>query len=339
MNWKEFAADYLHFTRRDRIGILALVTIILGVFFLPAAIPKQSAAVQMKTDTAWIAAMKRLEQKETNTGSNYPQFNEETSTAYQYDRYDNSRPGKTKGILFYFDPNTLPAAGWQQLGLREKTIRTIQNYLAKGGQFRKPDDLRRIYGLFPDEYERIAPYIQIGSAGATNPENELKLSPPNGGPVANRPASRYPVVDINTADSTALIALPGIGAKLSARIIRFRDKLGGFYAISQVGETFGLPDSTFQQIKHYLKLENSATRKININTATAVELKAHPYFTYSLANALIAYRNEHGSCSQPEDTRKVMAVTEEIYRKIAPYLATQYTIPVKVKHLFKHMHH
>jgi len=323
MNWKEFAADYLSFTRRDRIGILTLVAIILGVFFLPTVFPKQRTVVQIKADTAWIASMKRLEQKESNTGKSYPHYNEENSTAYQYDRYDKNRSGTTKGTLFYFDPNTIPEEGWRKLGLREKTIRTIQNYLGKGGQFRKPEDLRRIYGLFPDEYERMAPYIQIASSGETIPEKELKRSPPNAGPVAKTPASRYPLVDINKADSNALIALPGIGTKLAARIIRFRDKLGGFYAITQVGETFGLPDSTFQQIKPFLKLENSATRKININTATIDELKAHPYFRYSLANALIAYRNEHGDFAQPEDTRKVMAVTEEIYRKISPYLATQ----------------
>ncbi|HMK26573.1 MAG TPA: helix-hairpin-helix domain-containing protein, partial [Chitinophagaceae bacterium] len=134
---------------------------------------------------------------------------------------------------------------------------------------------------------------------------------------------RYPVIDINSADTTALIALPGIGSKLAARIINFRDKLGGFYSVTQVGETFGLPDSTFQKIKQYLKLENTSTRKININTATVDELKAHPYIRWSLANPIVAYRNEHGPFSKVEDIKKVMAVTDEIYNKIAPYLAVQ----------------
>ena len=102
------------------------------------------------------------------------------------------------------------------------------------------------------------------------------------------------VIDINTADTSAFISLPGIGSKLAARIVNFRDKLGGFYSIDQVGETFGLPDSTFQKIKQYLKLENTSIKKININTATVDELKAHPYIKYSVANPIIAYRNEHG---------------------------------------------
>jgi len=108
---------------------------------------------------------------------------------------------------------------------------------------------------------------------------------------------------------------------LASRIVTFRDKLGGFYSIEQVGETYGLPDSTFQKIKQYLKLDNPSVKKININTATVDELKAHPYIKFSLANPIVAYRNEHGSFSKIEDIKKVMAVTDEIYKKIAPYLS------------------
>ena len=93
--------------------------------------------------------------------------------------------------------------------------------------------------------------------------------------------------------------------------------------MAQVSETFGLPDSTFQKIKQYLKLENAVVRKININTATVDELKVHPYIRYSLANPIIAYRNEHGLFSKVEDIKKVMAVTDDIYNKIVAYLAVQ----------------
>jgi competence ComEA-like helix-hairpin-helix protein len=126
---------------------------------------------------------------------------------------------------------------------------------------------------------------------------------------------------VNTADTTTLISLPGIGSKLATRIITFREKLGGFYSVEQIGETYGLPDSTFQKIKQYLKLDNVSVKKININTATVDEMKAHPYIKYSLANPIVAYRNEHGMFSTIEDIKKVMAVTDEVYKKIAPYLS------------------
>ena len=68
---------------------------------------------------------------------------------------------ESKGQLFYFDPNVLPLEGWKKLGIREKTITTIQSYLHKGGHFSKPEDLKKIYGLRADEYKRLEPYIRI----------------------------------------------------------------------------------------------------------------------------------------------------------------------------------
>lgn len=275
----------------------------------------------MAADTAWIASIKKLGQKGADENKNdYRQYSNENSNDYQYDRPTGNYNSKTKGELFYFDPNTLSTEGWQKLGLRDKTIHTIQNYLSKGGHFKKPEDLQKIYGLFPDEYERIAQYIKIESS-AENTDNAFINKPITDHQPVKTYASRYSVIDINLADTTAFISLPGIGSKLAARIVNFRDKLGGFYSVNQVGETFGLPDSTFQKIKQYLKLENVSVKKININTATVDELKAHPYIRYSLANPIVAYRNEHGPFAKVEDIKKVMAVTEEVYNKISPYLS------------------
>ena len=320
MNWKEFVSGYLVFTRKERLGIIIVIVMILGIFFLPSSFPRNNNKTVL-TDTNWIAALKNIEQKEVkDDNENFKQNNDDNSSAYQYDRSTNNNYSKQKGELFYFDPNTLSIEGWKKLGLRDKTIHTIQNYLSKGGHFKRPEDLQRIYGLFPNEYERIATYIKIELA--VEPTTYKNFNDKT--PIENQPVktytSRYAVIEINNADTSAFISLPGIGSKLAARIVNFRDKLGGFYSIAQVGETFGLPDSTFQKIKQYLKLENISTRKININTATIDELKTHPYIRYSLANPIVAYRNEHGPFAKVEDIKKVMAVTDEVYYKIIPYL-------------------
>lgn len=322
MGLKELIKDYFIFTRKERVGIIVIVLLITSIFFLPKAFIRNTQVKAANADTSWIAAMKKLET--TDTTNNYQQrgqyADDNSSNYYQYDRPEKKYYGEPKGELFYFDPNTISTEGWKKLGLRDKTIGTILNYLNKGGKFRKPEDLQRIYGLFPNEYERIAPYIEIESI-VDNKEYAENNSPGNTAPKPYAP--RYVIVDVNIADTSALIALPGIGSKLAARIINFRDKLGGFYSINQVGETFGLPDSTFQKIKQYLKLENGSVKKININTATVDELKAHPYIKYGLANPIVAYRNQHGAYTKVEDVKKVMAVTDEMYNKIAPYLTVQ----------------
>lgn len=322
MKWDEFIKDYLAFTRKERIAILAVVSVILFTLFLPDILSKTANSRPIKMDTAWMAAVKRSEIKVQDSSSDHYQKNDnENAYAYQFDKRKSSYTENDiiKGELFYFDPNTITGLEWKRLGLRDKTIKTIENYRSKGGHFYKPEDLQRIYGLQNDEYERLKPYIKIESH--IPKEESISSKPKNEIQPAKTYVARYSIIDVNTADTSAFISLPGIGSKLAARIVTFRDKLGGFYSIDQIGETYGLPDSAFQKIKQYLKLDNVSVKKININTATVDEMKAHPYIKFSIANSIVAYRNEHGTFSKIEDIKKVMAVTDEIYKKIEPYLS------------------
>lgn len=333
MGLNEILHDYFNFSRKERIGIITLIFLIIIIFFLPRLISPHANGKTLVGDTSWITQLKKLERKDSSeiknkelTSNSHPFSAPGEEVSNNDDEYDFSIQKSTdnyfsreKTELFYFDPNTLSPAGWQKLGIRNKTIRTIQNYLGKGGHFYKPGDLEKVYGLHRNEYERLAPYIRIEQP-QTKKSEEYVSKPAEFGKSQPEKFSRYSVIDINTADTTAFISLPGIGTRLAARIVNFRDKLGGFYSIDQVKETFGLPDSTFQKIKQYLKLENSVLRKININTATIDELKTHPYIKYNIANPIVAYRNEHGAFTKLEEIKKVMAVTEEVYRKIVFYL-------------------
>ena len=318
MKWKEIVAGYLTFTRKERIGIISVLIITTIVIFIPDFFLGQNVSSRQTTDTTWMAAVKKLEKKEAGKDKKSPDENEGNVNVYQYDppknNYYNNRIADK---LFYFDPNTISKDGWMQLGIRDKTIKTIQNYLGKGGRFKKAEDLKRVYGLHNDEYERLAPYVKIvNDLPESKPivyaknENEFR-------------GFSYSTIDINTADTASFISLPGIGSKLATRIINFRNKLGGFYSINQVGETYGVPDSTFQKIKGYLKLETATVRKININKATVDELKVHPYIKWNIASPIVAYRNEHGSFSSVEDIKKIMLITDDVFKKIAPYLSIQ----------------
>ena len=254
MKWQEFVKDYLTFTRKERIGILVIILLILLIVFLPEIVSNKTNSKPVSIDTAWVVELKQLEKKKGETNKPQSFQNDDENTGYQYDRTKNKYQERTKE-LFYFDPNTLSADGWKKLGLRDKTIQTIHNYLNKGGHFRKPEDLQKIYGLRQDEYEKLASYVRIETlATSKNEESNSFSKTQNENQTTKTFAPRYSIIDINVADTTAFIALPGIGSKLAARIVNFREKLGGFYSIEQVGETFGLPDSTFQKIKQYLKL-------------------------------------------------------------------------------------
>jgi competence protein ComEA len=129
-------------------------------------------------------------------------------------------------------------------------------------------------------------------------------------------------IDINTADSTAWTTLPGIGPVLAARIIRFRNKLGGFYAISQVKETYGLPDSTFVKIQSSLQLNTVSLNNLDINLLDEQSLAKHPYIRYKLARLIVLYRNNNGPFRSTEELLGIPLVDDSIYRKLEPYIKT-----------------
>ena len=319
MNWKKFATDYLSFSKKEQIAVFALVALIVLVFLAPTVAFKKNNVKAKPVDTAWMTAVKNLELKSTDAKNNFSNgYDDNNANYYQYDKNTNNGFVNTKGELFEFDPNTLSPEGWKKLGLRDKTINTIQNYLSKGGKFKATEDVKKIYGLFPNEYERIAPYIRISNNATTNNETIYKSIN-----TTKSNSNTYRIIEINTADTSDFISLPGIGSKLAWRIVNFRDKLGGFHNINQIAETYGLPDSTFQKIKSYLKLTDPNVKKININTASVDELKTHPYIRYQLARPIVAYREQHGLFSKPEDLKKIMIVTDEVFLKIAPYLQVQ----------------
>lgn len=306
MSFKDFINDYLSFTRKERIGVLCLIFLLLLVTYLPKIAQNKSTKVDTKIDTSWMTLAENL--KITT---------DEENLFHHYDLSTNKSKINSINNLFFFDPNTISNDEWEKLNLRKSTIKTIKNYLNKGGHFYKPEDLKKIYGLRENEFERLLPFIKIESKN--NLENHNKISTEK---IETKiyTTPKYIPIDINIADTTAFINLPGIGNKLAARIISFREKLGGFYSIEQIREVYALPDSTFQKIKTLLKLETETIKKININTVTADELKLHPYIRWSLANAIIAFRNQHGAFQNLEDLKKIIPIPDEVYIKISPYL-------------------
>jgi len=278
--------EYFSFTKKERVAVIALVVVILVAYVLPYFFKPA-----FKTPTPQeVAAFKKLESNDSSAVEAKP-----PPTAH----------------LFYFDPNTLSADGWKQLGLRAKTISTIIKFISKGGRFNEPDDLKKIYGLHADEFSRLEPYIRIAKKAAAPEFTYEKKRPP--------PRTKT-IIDINEADTTAFIALPGIGSKLASRIISFREKLGGFHSIEQIAETYGLQDSIFQNIRSQLSLSNPQPRKIDLNTATVETLKQHPYIRWNIANAIVKYRDQHGPFKSVEDLLQVAIITPDIYHKMLPYI-------------------
>ena len=331
--WKE----YFVFTKRERWAILLLFGLIALIWCLHWFNPVKTTPLKI-TWTSLDSIHQKMEGIERGRSS-YDAFKKEE------ERNDNRR-------LFPFDPNTASKEEWKVLGLTDKQSGIIHNYISKGGRFRKAEDLLKIYGLRREDAERLMPFVQITQAdrppsykdksdngfynrsdfkndsgkpnykrfperGKSEYTNQNNLS----GGTGNYSKSNT-IIEINSAGIEEFESLPGIGIKLAERIIKYRDKLGGFYDISQVAETFGIQDSVFQKFKGLLKCDRKV-RKIPINHLTLKELSEHPYFRGKLSTLLVNYRQEHGPFTTMEDLSKIPMINDQVLGKIRPYISLE----------------
>ncbi len=218
---------------------------------------------------------------------------------------------------FPFDPNTASEHDLLRLGLPPALVGRLLRYRKKGGVFVEKTDFRKLYGLTDADFSRLEPYISIVRAEAA-----IRPAAYAGGGYGKKAAPTS--LDINTATPDDWQQLPGIGAGRANQIVRYREKLGGFVQVDQVGETFGMPDSIFQNIRAYLQLNESSIQKINLNTATEAILDAHPYISFKQAKMIVAYRDQHGAYARAEDIRRIAAFSDsEWLARVLPYLTAQ----------------
>lgn len=132
-------------------------------------------------------------------------------------------------------------------------------------------------------------------------------------------------IEINSATEEEFDKLKGIGKVFSARIVTFRNKLGGFYSIEQLKDVYGIEDSVFQKFKKNLRIKPIKPKKININDASFEELTANPYFFTTVAKQIIGYRTKVRPFESSEDLKNLYFVKDhpEHYNKMLPYATVE----------------
>ncbi len=211
----------------------------------------------------------------------------------------------TEIIPFPFDPNTLEEEEWLIMGLRVKLINTILNYRDKGGMFYKKDDLKRIYGMKPEEFAILEPFVNIET-------DTVKIS------YTSRQDTV--IVEINSADTLDLQQLKGIGPSFARRIVKYRDMLGGYYSKTQLLEVYGMDSIRYNGFKDFVIVNTDSVKKIDINNATIKQLIRHPYIEFYTAKSIVNYRIKVGKYSDVTQLKDSSLVYTELYQKIAPYL-------------------
>ena len=223
---------------------------------------------------------------------------------------------------FPFDPNIADSTQLLRLGLQPWQVRNIYKYRAKGGVYRRKEDFARLYGLTVKQYRELEPYIRISSDYLPASTLVDKREPVEQEPV-KRDTLRYPVkiqenehVVLNTADTTQLKKVPGIGSYYARQIIRYGQRLGGYVNVDQLDEIDDFP----KESKKYFVIVDAHPSRLNINRLTLPQLRRHPYINFFQAKAITDYRRLHGDIKSLNELRLDRDFPEEAIRRLEPYI-------------------
>ena len=128
------------------------------------------------------------------------------------------------------------------------------------------------------------------------------------------------IVELNSADTTTLQLLHGIGPAFARRIVKYREKLGGFTSTNQLLEVYGFTPELLDHIRPHLRLDAHNLSKLSINTMTLKQLIKHPYMEYYFARDLVNLRSRGAVFSSPDDLRTIPSCTDTLLNRLLPYL-------------------
>lgn len=293
---------FFYLQRNDRRAIMAtliVLTVAIGLTIYIGDGGKTAATTQADS---------------TATAPNRNQGNGGGQQAVAY--YDT---GGRRAELFPFDPNTADSTQLLRLGLAPWQVRNIYKYRAAGGIYRQPHDFARLYGLTAGQYRRLEPYIRISDD--YRPAAEAYPAEPR--PAYVRDTTRYPLklkpgqhVALNTADTALLKRVPGIGSGFARAIVRYRERLGGFYSTAQLMEIGNFPQSALP----YFTADPSLCRKLNVNRLNLSQLRRHPYIGFYQAKTIIDHRRLHGPLRSLDDLRLYKDFPPETIERLRHYI-------------------
>ena len=300
--WKDFF--YFSLSERRAIYVLLVLIAVLVVAIVWTPAPEvQSVNVVAEADSLVLSQKYNEEQK---SFTKKERIQEEVSI-----------------VLTPFDPNLADSIEFLRLGLPSYVIKNVIKYRQKGGSFSTPESFARIYGLTEAKFKELQPYIYISEefikkpnrkkSAQERPKREEKVD-------SLQKPFKYPegtLVDVNTADTTELKKIPGIGGGIACRIVAYRNRLGGFYTLDQLNEV----EFVTADLLKWFKLEGDSVRKLPINRVGLDKLRAHPYINFYQAKVIVEYRRKKGEITSLSQLALYEEFTEKDFKRLSAYIS------------------
>ena len=300
--WKDFF--YFSLSERRAIYVLLVLIAVLVVAIVWTPAPEvQSVNVVAEADSLVLSR----------------KYNEKQKSFAKKERIQE----EVSSVLTPFDPNLADSIEFLRLGLPSYVIKNVIKYRQKGGRFSTPESFARIYGLTEAKFKELQPYIYISeefikkpnrkTSAQERPKREEKVD-------SLQKPFKYPegtLVDVNTADTTELKKIPGIGSGIARRIVAYRNRLGGFYTLDQLNEV----EFVTADLLKWFKLEGDSVRKLPINRVGLDKLRAHPYINFYQAKVIVEYRRKKGEIKSLSQLALYEEFTEKDFKRLSAYIS------------------
>lgn len=298
--WK----DFFYYSKSERRAVYALCILIalllVGIWVVPE-VAGPLVADAPKVDSVALKAFEK-EVRSKHDSSNKQKRSESVQSPVS---------------LTAFDPNKADSIELSGLGLPSYVVRNILKYREKGGRFLTAESFSRIYGLTPEQFEVLKPYIRISESQKPKQRKADTVVVLRKEEI--KKIFKYPegtLVELNTADTTELKKIPGIGSGIAKAIVAYRNRLGGFYALHQLEEVNHVDAFLIK----WFKLEKPVAPALNVNEAGLEVLRAHPYINFYQAKTIVEHRRKKGKIKSLSQLSLYEEFTEKDLERLSAYL-------------------
>ena len=277
---KRYTTGFSYWTKQQKRGVLGLLCccILLQIAYFMIDIPSPPAAFSQENLIAFQQRIDSLKEQEK---------------ANQY-------------TISPFNPNFISDYKAYILGISAEQLSRLQSFREMGKYVNSAKEFQEVTGVSDSLLATIEPLFKF-------PDwvTQKKTGYPSS--YNNNPTAKIIKKDLNTATVEDLLPIRGIGEKLSERILKYRERLGGFSHKKQLGEIYGLSEEVISEIWRYFDLLSPAhVTKIELNQASKKELSKIPYLNYREVEALLIFRSERGNLSSLNDLQAINFSAEKI---------------------------
>ena len=216
-----------------------------------------------------------------------------------------------------FDPNTADSSTLVHLGFKPWQAMNMIKYRAAGGKYRKPEDLKKLYGMTDSMFQALTPYIYIAreEVDSVAVDSLRKDSLPRW-----KEENKDTILNLRTADTVELKMIHGIGSYRARQIVRYREQLGGFVSVEQVLEAKGMENVDADSLLAHFWIDSVKIEAMNVNSVGVQRLSRHPYLRFEQAQAIYELRRKKIRLDSIQQLQQIECISAETLEKIAPYL-------------------